>query len=155
MPRGVVFNAKGRLEGSKGVVNAVSALRSRIKVLESSAVSASTADYSSGLNKKKERERDRVERRNKQKGWGAWVKIAARVFYSFTLGRFVAKNGHKLVSRVQFPFEVLCFWLVTRFNYKKKERNTWSFPRASIAYSLEKREVDKVVWDRSCIPCFE
>jgi len=75
------------------------------------------------------------------------VKIAARVFYSFTLGRFVAKNGHKLVSRVQFPFEVLCFWLVPRFNYeKKKKKETREVFRASVAYSLEERdEVDKIV----------
>jgi len=60
--------AAGQFEGSKGVVNAVDVPRSRIKVLESSAVSASAADCSprlneKGRNKKKEEERERERER--------------------------------------------------------------------------------------------
>lgn len=127
--RGPTRRRRGWFEGSKGVVNAVSALRSRIKVLESSAASASAADCSPGLNKKRERERDgdRAERRNKQKSGGAWVKITAR-----TLLRS-AVSQRKTAARTRFARRIpiskcFAFGLFRDLITKKKRKKHAKFP---------------------------
>jgi len=164
--------AAGQFEGSKGVVNAVDVPRSRIKVLESSAVSASAADCSprlneKGRNKKKEEERERereregsVEGRNKQKAEVRGQRSRRRVFYSFTLGRFAAKNRDANSFRARNSHSKRFAFDLYRDLITKRRRGIYRVFRASIVCSLEKlrsirmQQVDRArLAFRISIPC--
>lgn len=99
-PRGSIHYGPTRRGGSKGQRASLTRSAHSGRVSKCSKVQRfqpriAPQDY---IKKEKEREeeraKDRVERSNKPKGGGAWVKIAVWVFYLFKLGRFVAKNGH-------------------------------------------------------------